>query len=225
MSDSTPAATRDIPRQRPLGHGRSRPASASDSGHLYLIQFDNGTVKAGRTSDLPTRFTKHARDSGRYGLRIVNHWSSQRFGDICLRERQLLDILARIGTRTEAGREFFRDIPFSIAQYQAENLDRTRSDRCCCGHCVAPLDVRLPVDIRGIRETDTGRTVFDVQLPCGSVVTASFADEDYGTNGQYPLRSGDHITVELSPGSARIMFGYVLEEPNRMHKRSQAGRR
>lgn len=198
-------------------------AGARGSGHLYLIQFDNGTVKAGCTSDLPTRFTQHARDSGRYGLRIVNHWSSQRFSDIRLRERQLLDVLARIGTRTEAGREFFRDIPFSIARYQAENLDRARSERCCCGHCVAPLDVRLPVHIRDVKQTDTGSTVFDVQLPCGSVVSASFGDDDYGMNGQYPLRSGDHITVELSPGAATLMFGYVLEEPDRMRRKPQSG--
>ncbi|OBG21630.1 hypothetical protein A5768_26375 [Mycolicibacterium fortuitum] len=221
MPNTTPTSTRDVPRHLRPSDGRR----TAGTGHLYLIQFDNGTLKAGCTSDLPTRFIKHTRDSGRYGLRIVNHWSSQRFCDIRLRERQLLDILAHIGTRTAAGREFFRDIPFSIARYQAENLDRARSERCCCGHCVTPLDVRLPVHIRGIKQTGTERTVFDVQLPCGAVVTALLGDDDYGMNGQYPLRSGDHITVELSPGATTLMFGYVLEEPDRMRRKPQSGPR
>src|SRR5262245_40676930 len=107
--------------------------SVSKAGYLYLILFDNGVLKAGRTEDPDARRERHLRDAGRYRIRIINEWFSDLIDHPARDERTLLAVLDRIGRRTDAGREYYLDVPFTIARYQAKHLDQTtRCPQCTC---------------------------------------------------------------------------------------------
>lgn len=199
--------------QLPHRMGSLSDVALSESGCLYLLRFDNGVIKAGYTTDLATRSSRHASDSGRYDLQIVDRWNSERISNVRSWERHLLEVFARIGTRTAKGREYFRDIPFSIARYQAENLRKTLRHRCCCGNCVDPVDVRLPVRVVGIRPTPV---VFELELDCGAVVAAEFCDHDVEPGGEYAFSIDDELIVEMSPVAEDVRTAYICEMPNRL---------
>lgn len=132
-------------------------------------------------------------------------------------ERRLLAVMDKIGTRTPAGREYFRDAPFSIACYQASNLDRVQRKACCCGDCVDPVDVHTSVQVVG--EPLGGPESFsavevDLRLSCNAVIRASFSDGDLGPQGQYPLQPGDEFEVEIVAAPRnRVWTAYVASIP------------
>jgi predicted GIY-YIG superfamily endonuclease len=116
-------------------------------GYVYVLQFDNGVIKAGRTEDPHGRSERHVRDSGRYGLTILRRWFSDRLNDAVQRERLLITALNQIGERTSAGREYFRGVPFAIARHLAQ---RPPSD--VCRECGRPgmrmtVEMRLPATV------------------------------------------------------------------------------
>ncbi|WP_280448605.1 hypothetical protein [Nocardia brasiliensis] len=54
-----------------------------DYGHLYVVQFDSGWVKVGKTSDWRTRLATHQREYRRwYGWSVSVQWSSCLVSDI-----------------------------------------------------------------------------------------------------------------------------------------------
>jgi hypothetical protein len=54
-----------------------------DYGHLYVIEFDSGWVKVGKTSDWRTRLATHRREYRRwYGWSVVDQWYSCLVNDI-----------------------------------------------------------------------------------------------------------------------------------------------
>lgn len=124
-------------------------------------------------------------------------------------------MLERLGRRTRHGREYFTSVPFSIACYQAEHLDRVRCERCCCGKCVDPVCViadATVVSLSGRTSTEPDGD-FVLKLDCGATVGASFLDPDLEAGGQYPLRVGDRLTVELETGGAGPWIAYPCGEP------------
>jgi hypothetical protein len=78
----------------------------TDHGYLYLIDFDNGVLKAGRSDDPPRRVEQHSRDAGRFALRVRHQWTSPRLPTVLLphREQQLLQ-LSRHGVGFAAGED------------------------------------------------------------------------------------------------------------------------
>ncbi|MEV4672135.1 GIY-YIG nuclease family protein [Actinomadura sp. NPDC049382] len=174
---------------------------ASPSGYLYLLKFNNGVIKAGCTVNIATRTKQHTTEAGRYDIKIVDQWHSDYITNMRRQEGWLLSVLDQLGTRTPTGREYFRDVPFSVARYQAINLYRARSESCCCGNCVYPVDVRARAHVVGQPIGGPGPSVdvyVDLRLSCGDVIRTSLSDEDFGPEGRYPLRPGDEINVELS---------------------------
>ncbi|WP_396932280.1 hypothetical protein [Mycolicibacterium sp.] len=177
----------------------SNAASNSEHGYLYLLGFDNGIVKAGSTTDLATRTSRHASDAGRFGHQVVNRWNSDYMSDVRGWERTLRAVLDLIGTRTLRGREYFAGIPFSVAKYQAENLHRARAHRrCVCGKCVDPVDVRLRVRVIGMPADESGDLI-DIRLPCGTEMPVEFTDPDVYPGRRYPLAVDDELFVEMYP--------------------------
>lgn len=176
-------------------------SAASEPGHLYLVQFDNGVIKAGRTSDLAARNNAHVKDAGRFGLSVVNRWNSEVIRDVFDMEQRLLAVLATIGSQTSAGREYFRGVPFSVARYQAINLHRTRRVECCCGKCVDPVDVLGlkatvadgPDDFPGADDV----TAYGVRLDCGAHIRILAINPDHAADGPYALRPADEIELQL----------------------------
>ncbi|WP_040694335.1 hypothetical protein [Nocardia vinacea] len=54
-----------------------------DYGHLYVVEFDSGWVKVGKTSNWRTRLASHRREYRRwYGWSVVDQWYSCLVSDI-----------------------------------------------------------------------------------------------------------------------------------------------
>ncbi|WP_054047196.1 GIY-YIG nuclease family protein [Alloactinosynnema sp. L-07] len=185
-----------------------------------MLQFDNGVIKAGMTADLATRSNEHAKDAGRFDLTIVNRWSSEAQPRVHQLERRLLAVLSMMGTRTPAGREYFRDIPFTIARHQAINLHHTSRAQCCCGNCVDPIDIRRmqatvisDPDISGSHDF----TEYKLELGCGSRIRTAISDPDFAPDSAYALRPDDDIEIDIDcrPWN-RVWTTYVAQLPTRL---------
>lgn len=179
----------------------ARSLNVDDCGHLYLLRFDNGVIKVGRSVNPAARNSRHRREAGRFDLRIVDQWQSNVMNHVQLAERRLIAVLTAIGSRTPGGREYFRDIPFSIARYQAERLHQIKLSECCCGNCVEPLTVRTNAYIGSTPredENDSNRLVFDVRLSCGTVIAASIEDA-FEPDEKARLDRGDRFEIDIDP--------------------------
>lgn len=165
------------------------------------MQFDNGVIKAGRTSDLAARSSAHTKAAGRFGLSVANRWYSELIRNAPRMEQRLLAVLAAMGPHTPAGREYFRDVPFSVARHQAVNLDRTSRVECCCGKCVDPVDmlgVKATVTDGPSDRPDMGdTTVYGIRLACGAHIRILAVDPDHAADGPYALRPADEIELQL----------------------------
>jgi hypothetical protein len=178
-----------------------RAVFATQRGYLYVLRFDNEVVKAGRTANLLQRRSRHRSEAGRFNLTVTAEWCSEELDQVQLYEKCLLKVLAAIGTRTGAGREYFRGIPFSVARYQAERVHQLRLNNCCCGTCVEPAPMHTTVRMAGEPHTDPadeGRVIFDARLPCGAVISASFEDV-FESEEKERLRRGGTFDIELDP--------------------------
>lgn len=205
---------------RPPHRRRTATPAFGAHGHLYLIQFDNGVIKAGMTADLAARSNEHTKDAGRFNLTIVNRWSSEPQPQVHHLERRLLAVLGMMGTRTPAGREYFRDIPFSIARHQAINLHRVSRTQCCCGNCVDPVDIRetCATVISKPRTSETPDcTEYEIELGCGARIRAAISDPDFAPDGPHSLQPGDHVEIEIDcrPWNSSWTT-YVTELPTRL---------
>ncbi|MFY1597358.1 hypothetical protein [Micromonospora sp. WMMD737] len=163
--------------------------------HLYVLQFDNGVIKVGRTGDPRTRHERHERDCGRYGLTIKRRWVSEEWQGAQWAERQLIAVCAKIGRRTPAGREYFRDVPFSIACQQARQAHLTTCPDCRQGVVAAPM--RMAATVASDASDHDGELVCDFRLPCDGVITARLHDPDMAPDGRYPMRRGEHYDIDL----------------------------
>lgn len=195
-----------------MNRATRRAPLVEERGHLYLLKFDNGVIKVGSTTDLTARNSRHERESGRYGLQIVHRWNSVERADVRHAERLLINVLTMLGTRTPAGREYFTNVPFSIARYQAENLSKTREEQCCCGECVCPVPVKLPAKVVAI---DSVADRFDLQLECDTVVTVDFHDSRDLHSGPDKLEINDELVVEMDPVMSRET-AWIFEMPARL---------
>ncbi|MCG5462910.1 hypothetical protein MED01_001023 [Micromonospora sp. MED01] len=167
----------------------------SGKEHLYVLQFNNGVIKVGRTADPRTRNVRHERDCGRYGLTIERRWFSGEWAGAHWAEQQLITILAKIGRRTPAGREYFQDVAFSIACEQARQVYYTTCPTC--GNGVVPAPMRMAAIVANDASDEDGSLVCDFRLPCHSVITGRLHDQDMAPDGRYPLRRGEHYDIQL----------------------------
>ena len=87
-----------------------------DPGHLYVVAFDSGVVKVGKSANAEARIEAHAKAGF-----VRSAWSSPRHIECSKTERQLIAFCVRHGI-LHGGREYFRDIPFGLARDYAERI-------------------------------------------------------------------------------------------------------
>jgi hypothetical protein len=167
-------------------------------GFLYVIRFDTVVIKAGRTNDLRRRSREHLRDAARFGVRVTADWASELVPDSDARERSLLGLLSRYGRRT-AGREYFCDVPFAVARYQAEIVV---GQRVVCRSRDGLCDTDKIMRLAAVVDADSalaeqGELTAVLRLEGGDRVKAQLNDPDLGPAGRYPLRRGDRVYVDL----------------------------
>ncbi|MEV7624138.1 GIY-YIG nuclease family protein [Actinoplanes sp. NPDC089786] len=169
------------------------------AGFLYVIGFDTGVIKAGRTSDLDRRTGEHRRAAARFDVSAVPVWTSEYIQDSDEGERMLLGRLGTIGQRTNAGREYFRGVPFAVARHQAEivaSYCKVRPASCTC--CEGSQTMRLAaVVVAGPASPEPDDFSATFTLADGCQIEAQLNDPDLGPTGRYPLRPGDRLDIDL----------------------------
>lgn len=83
------------------------PPAAPMVGHVYAVEFSNGTVKVGRSGDPERRLSEHAAAAGRFGLTITRRWRSGEFAGCDAVERLMLERLRSTWPPMSAGVEYF----------------------------------------------------------------------------------------------------------------------
>lgn len=96
----------------------------SDLGYLYVIEFQNGTIKVGRASDAMRRVAQHKATGAALGVPITRTWVSPAHENSEDTEKRLLEQLPE----SQFGREWFRDIDFVFARDLALNLTQPHTD-------------------------------------------------------------------------------------------------
>jgi hypothetical protein len=99
------------------------PPEPRSTGHVYLVSFSDGRLKAGLSWDPKTRVQQHAMDARRGGLSTADSWISQPLTDVARTEKVLLARLERNGAaRLGKTREYFTGLSFSRAVVLAEAI-------------------------------------------------------------------------------------------------------
>jgi hypothetical protein len=97
------------------------PPEPRSTGHLYLVSFSDGRIKAGLSWDPKTRVQTHAMDARRSGLATDASWISRPLPDAPRTEKRLLARLERNGgVRVGNTREYFTGLDFRRAVVLAE---------------------------------------------------------------------------------------------------------
>lgn len=87
-----------------------------DPGHIYVIEFDSGVIKVGKTADPVGRLRAH----GFAGF-VRRSWFSERHIECGQSENALLAFCRKVG-QLHGGREYFVGLSFERAQMFAEAL-------------------------------------------------------------------------------------------------------
>lgn len=95
-----------------------------NAGHVYVIAFDNGIVKVGRTQDLPNRLRTHKGDGRKFGITVTDSWASPLHVEWEMNEETLKEIaVTHGGTPTCA--EYFNGADYALAAAAAARLPFT----------------------------------------------------------------------------------------------------
>src|SRR3989304_8821238 len=77
-------------------------------GYCYLIVFNNGTIKGGKSANHERRLIQHAGDAGKYGLKVKRYLVTAEHQDYHETERKLLMHLSQYAGYRRG--EYFQDI-------------------------------------------------------------------------------------------------------------------
>lgn len=112
-----------------------------DYGHIYVLAFDNGTVKVGRTQDVRQRLGAHRSGARKFGLTIAREWVSPCHAEWRQNEDGLKALAVTLGG-IPLSAEYFKDVDFDALAARALELPYTaRPDR---GTCRVYIPTELP---------------------------------------------------------------------------------
>jgi len=92
-----------------------------NAGYVYVLAFDNGTVKVGQTQNASRRLGNHKSSARGFGLAVTDEWVSPLHADWRANEEALKAIATGLGG-TPAGREYFSGVDFAAVVEKAEEL-------------------------------------------------------------------------------------------------------
>lgn len=90
-------------------------------GYIYVIKFDTGAIKVGRTSRPSKRISEHDRACRPFGVEIEDVWISQPHDGYMNSERILIAACSKIVTPIK--KEYFRGVDFAVVVDIARELD------------------------------------------------------------------------------------------------------
>lgn len=96
----------------------------SELSYLYVIEFENGTVKVGRSSNISTRISDHKSTGAALGVPVSRVWQSDAHEHSYDSENRLLAALPS----PTSGREWFREVLFNDVVQLAEGIVELSTD-------------------------------------------------------------------------------------------------
>lgn len=96
-------------------------------GYLYVVGFDNGLVKVGRTSNPKVRLSTIKGAARTHGATVVSNWLSPLHLSFKPNEKALIQAIREAGG-SSAQREYFRGVAFDRAVAEASVLDYPEFD-------------------------------------------------------------------------------------------------
>jgi hypothetical protein len=96
--------------------------------HIYVLGFESGIVKVGRTAAPDRRIGLHKHHGEAYGNPLVHTWLSGPHAGAIKNETALIGFCAK-RARNSGGREYFTGIPFETVRDYASSLEFLRGDR------------------------------------------------------------------------------------------------
>lgn len=85
---------------------------------LYVVEFDQGTVKVGYAQRPDERIRGYVFQAGKFRIRILRHWVSEQSTTAWLHERALIDWCAERAKEVH-GKEWFTGLAFEDAKEAA----------------------------------------------------------------------------------------------------------
>jgi hypothetical protein len=131
------------------------------AGHVYVVAFDNGIVKVGRTQNLTNRLRSHKGDGRRFGITLTDSWASPLHVEWLMNEETLKTIAVKHGG-TPTCAEYFTGADYALVAGAAARLPFTppreiasrRPLKCPKGHENARMcAIRVGALDAGARET------------------------------------------------------------------------
>jgi hypothetical protein len=95
-----------------------------NAGHVYVLAFDNGTVKVGQTQNAPQRLSSHKSIARGFGLTVTGEWVSPPHAGYRANEDALKAIAASLGG-TPTSQEYFSGVDFAAVVEKAQELTFT----------------------------------------------------------------------------------------------------
>ena len=91
------------------------------AGHVYVLAFDNGTVKVGQTKNATQRLNTHKSSARGFGLTVTDEWVSPLHAGYRANEDALKGIAASLGG-TPTSQEYFSGVDFAAVVEKAQEL-------------------------------------------------------------------------------------------------------
>ena len=95
-----------------------------NAGHVYVLDFDNGTVKVGRTQNKQRRLKTHRSTARGFGMTVTDSWASPLHVEWCLNEETLMALAAKYGG-TPVSPEYFSNADYAAIVSAATRLPFT----------------------------------------------------------------------------------------------------
>lgn len=91
------------------------------TGHIYVAEFDQGTIKVGMSVDPRARLRTHALDAARFQISITRRWISLSHADAAASEKALIRWCAARASAA-GGREWFSGLDFEEVMAHGRKL-------------------------------------------------------------------------------------------------------
>jgi DNA-binding XRE family transcriptional regulator len=90
-------------------------------GYVYLIAFDNGLVKVGRTRNIERRLIAHTQAAHNFGFAVTGKWVSPRHRGWMGNEDELIRLAHELGGK-QTTPEYFKNVSFEALVERARQL-------------------------------------------------------------------------------------------------------
>lgn len=94
-----------------------------DGGYVYVVAFDNGVVKPGRTTYPYDRLVQHKSGCRVFGAALTDWWVSPPHDGWKANEQKLIELARQLGGTPAGGAEYFTGISYDQLVEKARALD------------------------------------------------------------------------------------------------------